>query len=79
MTPRLENAEYLGDYRLRLSFADGTVGEIDLAEELWGEMFEPLKDKATFRQFRVDAELRTITWPNGADLAPEYLYQAAST
>ncbi len=78
MIPRLRNAEYLGDYRIRLSFDDGTEGDIDLEEELWGEVFEPLRDKELFKQFRVDTDLRTVVWPTGADLAPEYLYQQAS-
>lgn len=78
MTPSLDTVEYLGAYKLRLSFSDGKVGDIDLQNELWGPVFEPLKDVELFKQFRVDAELRTIVWPNGADLAPEYLYQAAA-
>ncbi|HLF88934.1 MAG TPA: DUF2442 domain-containing protein [Anaerolineales bacterium] len=74
MTPSLQTAEYAGGYRLRLSFADGKVGEIDLEDELWGEVFELLKDKEVFKQFRIDPELGTIIWPNGADFAPEFLY-----
>lgn len=78
MTPNIETAEYVGAYKLRLSFADGKVGEIDLEPELWGEVFEPLKDIELFKRFRIDDELKTIVWPNGADLAPEYLYQSAA-
>ena len=78
MTPTLRTAEYAGDYKIRLSFEDGTIGEIDLEDELWGEVFEPLKDVALFRDFQVDPELRTVVWSNGADLAPEFLYQQAS-
>jgi len=75
MLPRLRQAEYRGDYRIWLQFADGVEGEIDLEHDLWGEMFEPLKDKALFREFSLDRELGTIVWPNGADFAPEFLYQ----
>jgi len=75
MTPKLESAEYAGEYRIRLRYADGRQGEVDLAGELWGEVFEPLKDPAVFRQFRLVPELNTITWETGADLAPEYLYE----
>lgn len=50
---------------------------IDLQDELWGEVFEPLKDLDVFRCFRVDTELDTIVWPTGADLAPEFLYEHA--
>jgi len=79
MTPRIENAEYVGDYTIRITFSDGRCGDVDLENELWGEVFEPLKDKNTFKQFQVHPELHTVVWPNGADLAPEFLYQHAST
>lgn len=77
MTPKLESAVYAGDYRIRLTFADGRQGEIDLAGELWGEVFEPLRDIELFKRFRLDSELNTISWETGADLAPEYLYEQA--
>lgn len=69
--------EYLGEYRLRLTFADGHIGEVDLASRLEGQtgpVFEPLRDLAFFAQVRVDPELGTVVWPNGADLAPEVLH-----
>jgi hypothetical protein len=78
MSPKLKNATHLDHYRIRLSFDDGVEGNIDLQHELWGEVFEPLKDLSVFKLFRVDLELNTIVWPNGADLAPEYLYEQAS-
>ena len=78
MTPTLKSAEYVGSYRLRLTFSDGKVGDIDLAPELWGEVFEPLKDLELFKSFKVDKELGTVVWPNGADFAPEFLYQSAA-
>ena len=77
MTPRLCGAEYLGEYRIFLTFEDGKAGVIDLRDELRGEVFEPLRDVGLFRRFRFDAELDTIVWPTGADLAPEYLYENA--
>jgi hypothetical protein len=77
MTPHLLSAQHAGEYRLRLRFDDGTEAVVDLASELWGEVFEPLRDPARFREFRVDPELRTLVWPNGADLAPEHLYERA--
>jgi hypothetical protein len=79
MVPKLESAQYVGGYVIRLKFADGTEGNVDLKDELWGEVFEPLKDPEAFRQFRLDRELNTITWPSGADLAPEFLYERAAT
>ena len=78
MIPKISNAEYVEKYQIRVSFDDGTVGVIDLEAELWGEVFEPLKDLAKFKQFRVDEELQTIVWPTGADLAPEFLYKRAA-
>lgn len=75
MLPRLKQAEYRADYRIWLRFADGVEGEVNLQDELWGEIFEPLQDKVLFRQFLLDPELNTIVWPNGADFAPEFLYQ----
>jgi hypothetical protein len=78
MTPRLTSAEYIGGYRLRLTFEDGRVGELDLTDELWGEVFEPLRDREQFADFRIDEELKTIVWSTGADLAPEYLYEACA-
>jgi Protein of unknown function (DUF2442) len=78
MTPKLPGATYVGEYRIRFTWSDGTEGEVDLATELWGAMFEPLKDIEQFKRFRVDEELQTVVWPNGADFAPEFLYQRAS-
>ena len=62
-----------------MRFDDGKGGVIDLAGELWGEVFEPLRDVALFRRFRLDEDLETIVWPTGADLAPEFLYQRAGS
>ncbi len=76
MVPRLESAMYVAGYRIYLRFADGQQGEVDLAPELWGEVFEPLRDPAVFRAFSLDRQSNTIVWPGGADLAPEFLYSA---
>jgi hypothetical protein len=72
--------DHLGGYRLRLTFAGGLVTEIDLTAKLRGDvgpMFEPLRDEAFFARVTVDEELGTVVWPNGADLAPDVLYQEA--
>jgi hypothetical protein len=76
MSSRLVAAQYVRDYVIRVRFADGAEGEIDLAEELYGPVFEPLKDVALFTQFTVHPELHTLVWPNGADFAPEFLREA---
>jgi len=74
-TARIRSVEPLGGFVLRIGFDDGTVREIDLEAELWGPVFEPLRaDPQLFRQVRVDDELGTIVWPNGADFDPDVLY-----
>jgi hypothetical protein len=69
------DARYVGGYRVWLRFNDGLDGEIDLSSELHGEVFEPLRDVELFSQLRLHPEYETIVWPNGADLAPEFLYE----
>jgi hypothetical protein len=69
-------ARYVRDHVVWLRFRDGTVGEVDLGPELRGPVFEPLRDEQAFRAFRVDAEFHTLTWPEGADFAPEFLHDA---
>lgn len=61
------------DYTISVTFGDGFVREVDLADELSGEVFEPLRDKAFFKKVRFDSDARTASWPNGVDLAPEFL------
>jgi hypothetical protein len=78
MIPKVLEVKRSEGYRLRLRFHDGASGTVDLSAELWGPMFEPLKDESLFAQATVDPELETVTWPNGADLAPEFLYQQAA-
>ena len=78
MTPKLITATHAGAYRIRLAYADGIRGVIDLEHELRGGVFEPLRDPDVFRSFRLDEELQTVVWPNGADFAPEFLYQRIS-
>lgn len=73
MILHVKEAKYLHDFVIWLRFSDGTEGEADLADELDGEVFEPLKDPAAFREFTVDPDLETVVWANGADLAPEFL------
>jgi hypothetical protein len=63
------------NYALQVIFSDGIVKEVDLVGELHGEVFEPLKDPEVFKEVRVNAETNTIEWPNGADFAPEFLYE----
>lgn len=69
-------AEYISRYKIKVSFNNGESGIVDLEQELWGDVFEPLKNVENFKKFRVDPELETIVWENGADLAPEFLYES---
>jgi hypothetical protein len=69
--------EVIGEYRLRLAFDDGIVGEVDFTERDWRGVFEPLRDPDYFARVTVDPEAGTITWPNGVDMAPEPLYAEA--
>ncbi len=73
MLPRIVEANYVSGYIVRVRFSDGSEGDIDLAEELHGPVFEPLKNIDYFRRFTVHPELHTLVWPNGADFAPEFL------
>ena len=75
MLPRVIDAHYAGEYRVWLRFSDGLTGEIDLADQLWGPVFEPLKDPAFFAKMCVEPDTDTITWPNGADLSPSWLHE----
>ncbi len=63
------------NYRLWVAFNNGAQGEIDLSGELWGEMFKPLKDPAIFKTAHQHPELGTVAWANGADFAPEFLFE----
>jgi len=66
---------YLKGYQLRLEFNDGKVKSLDLKDELYGEIFDPLRDLEFFRKVFVNPATGTIEWPNGADFAPEFLYE----
>ena len=78
-TARITSVEPLEGFVLRLGFDDGTVRDVDLEAKLWGPVFEPLRDNPQlFREVRVDEELGTIVWPNGADLDPDVLHRDAA-
>lgn len=67
----VEQAKYINGYKVWLSFNDGSEGEVDLSSELYGEIFEPLKDILFFKSFTLEGH--TLSWSNGADFAPEFL------
>lgn len=67
----VKEVEYLGDYTLLCTFSDGVRKRVDLTSLLQYPAFQELKDKSLFVQFGLQ---NTIFWINGADIAPEYLY-----
>ena len=75
--PVVAGVAVVGNYRLRLIFDDGTIGDVDFSEDEWPGVFEPLRDPSYFALVRVDSEAGTIVWPDGLDMAPEPLYEQA--
>lgn len=73
----ITGVEVVAAHKLRLTFADGTVGDVAFTEYEWRGVLEPLREPAYFAQVRVDPESGTVAWPNGVDLAPEPLYEEA--
>ena len=71
---RVTAVEQVGNFTLRLAFADGTAKTIDFSPILAGEIYGPLADPSYFRQVRLDPESHTIFWPNGADFDPAQLH-----
>lgn len=75
--PAVIAAEHRGDYRIHLEFNDGTEATVDFEDWLDGPVFEPVRDPAYFERFFIEAG--TVVWPNGADIAPETLYERAKS
>lgn len=71
--PSVIRAEHRGGYLIHLTFTDGSEKTIDFRQWLEGPVFEPLKDPSYFQRFFIDGG--TVVWPNGADIAPETLYE----
>ncbi len=71
--PSVIKAEYRGEYRIHVTFDDRSEATIDFRRWLKGPVFEPLKDRRFFQRFFLDGW--TVAWPNGADIAPEALYE----
>jgi hypothetical protein len=77
--PRVSKATVVGPHRLQLTFTNGSQGTVDLWPWIAGRtgVFAALQDPAFFAQVIVDLEIGTVSWPNGADLDPDVLYEAA--
>ena len=71
---KITRVKALDGYRLEIFFDDGVHGVVSLSDRLLGPVFEPLKNPVFFAQARVD-EFGVVAWPNGADLAPDALYE----
>ena len=71
---RVTSVEVVGPYTLRVGFDDGSTQTVGLHSILAGELFGPLRDRALFEQVRIDPEVKTPVWPNGADLDPATLH-----
>lgn len=72
---RVTDFTIVDEYTLRVEFDDGTVQSIDFAPVLHGYYFGPLRDLELFNQVRLDPEIFTLVWPNGADFDPATLYK----
>lgn len=68
---KVTNASYVKDFIIHFKFNNGIEKDINLETELWGEVFEPLKDLNLFKNFKLNSW--TIEWENGADFSPEFL------
>ena len=71
---RVIRFEITGPYTLRIAFDDGMVREINFEPVLEGPVYGMLRDEELFKQVRIDTEVHTLVWPNGADFDPETLY-----
>ncbi|MEK6573263.1 MAG: DUF2442 domain-containing protein [Chloroflexota bacterium] len=75
MIIHVTEVKVVGPHSLELTFDSGLRKRVNLHRELYGPIFEPLRDPAYFAQVFIDPNSRTITWPNGADFAPDFLSQ----
>jgi len=71
----VKKANYVSEYKLLLTFEDGNVRLVDLKAHLEGKIFKPLKDISYFKAVKVNSDLDTIVWKNGADMSPDFLYE----
>lgn len=71
---KVESFKLIGDYSIAVNFDDGKTVQIDLEPVLVGGLFGPLRDKRLFEQVKIDPEVKTLVWPNGADFDPNTLH-----
>jgi hypothetical protein len=78
MIIHITNVKVVDSHSLQLTFDNGVQKRVNLRSELYGPIFEPLRDPSYFAKAYVDQDSRTVTWPNGADFAPDFLYRLES-
>ena len=78
MIIHITKVKVVGSHSLDLTFDNGVHKRVNLRQELYGPIFEPLRDPSYFAKAYVDLDSRTVAWPNGADFAPDFLYQLES-
>lgn len=74
----VKHAKYIEGYKIQLTFDNNEIKIVDLEHHLSGEIFEPLQNISYFKTFKLDDDLDTITWENGADISPDFLYEIGS-
>jgi hypothetical protein len=79
LTPDITDVVVSAHGRLRLTFADGLTGEVDVLDRMRGPVFTRARTPEGFVEVRVDSQTGTVCWPNGADLAPDTLYERVRT
>ena len=75
MIIHVTKVKVVDSFSLVLTFDNGVQKRVNLRQELYGPIFEPLRDPSYFAKAYVDPDSRTVAWPNGADFAPDFLYQ----
>lgn len=78
MIIHVTHVKVVGGFSLELTFDNGVRKRVNLRKELYGPIFEPLRDPSFFAKAYIDSDSRTVSWPNGADYAPDFLYQLES-
>jgi hypothetical protein len=79
LTPDITSARAVSYGVLRLTFADGVAGDVDVLDRMRGPVFAQAHTPAGFERVQVDSETGTVVWPGGADLAPDTLYERVRT
>jgi hypothetical protein len=79
LTPDITAVTVVRHGVLRLAFADGLNGEVEVLDRMRGPVFDEARTPEGFAKVELDPETGTVTWPGGADLAPDTLYERVRT